>query len=119
MDPGRVWYPPMSALPGEYTLNDLVVWSQGSARRSLAEWLPGGRGTDRGAAEVELVNSFVEEFFPLVSDPGAEWSYSLGVAEKVLHDLLNEEHEAAWPEDESGQLALVESLLDAERERRG
>lgn len=119
IDPETVWHPPIDALPGEYTLNDLVAWTRGRGAAELGPLLGDLRQTEPGTAAVELVNGFVEDFFPLVSDEGAEWTYTLGVAEKVLHDLLNEEYEAEWPADEAGQLALVESLLEQEAERRG
>lgn len=110
-DPNLESYPPIDAKPGEYTLNDQVVWAQGRAKKNLGEWLPLGRGTERGVNEVDLVNGFVEELFPLVSDEGAEWSYSLGPAEKVLHDFLN--GDLPWPEELSyeEQIAYVEGVL--------
>lgn len=90
------------------------MWSQSQARSGLASWLPGGKGTDRGAFEVDLVNSFVDEIIPLVSEEGGEWTYRLGAAEKVLHDLLN--GDIPWPEDVSyeEQIAYVEGLLEEE-----
>lgn len=117
LDPTGPFFPSIDAKPGEYTLNDMVEWSQGAARRSLAEWLPQNKGTDRGVLEVELVNGFVDQFFPLVSDEGAEWERSLGVAEQVLHDLLNEEYDAEWPETEAEQIAFVERLVKERLER--
>jgi hypothetical protein len=111
IDPDTVWFPPTGVHPDDYTLNDLVEMTNKSARRALAEWLPEGKGTDRGSVEVELVNEFVEDFFPRISDEGAEWEYSLGPAEKVLHDLLDEVYESVWPENEEEQIAFVENLL--------
>ncbi len=99
------------------TINDLVVWSQANARSELAKFLPLGRGTERGALEVELANSLPYDLLPVLSDPGAEWSTSLGPAEKLLHDLLSED--IAWPEDLAyeDQIAFVENLLQAYQER--
>jgi len=119
IDPDTIWFPPMAAEPGEYTIDDMVRWIQSNSRESLAAWLPGEKGTDLGAFDVDLVNSFVEDLFPVLSDEGAEWSHSLSADQKVLHDLLNED--VAWPEDATyeEQIAFVESLLEVYRERGG
>lgn len=112
LDPDRMWYPPTGTNPGDMTVDDLFKWSTESARRSLANWLPEGKGTDRGAFEVDLVNSFVEELFPIISDEGAEWAYSLGPAETLLHDLLDEV--IPIPDELQGDelVAWVQDLLD-------
>lgn len=116
INPDGVFYPPIDAKPGEYTLNDAVEWAGGAARRSLAGFLAPGKGTDRGAVEVELVNGFVDDLFPLVSDEGGEWSYTLGPAEKVLHDLLNEEYPEIEDMDPEQLLYFIERLLEMEAE---
>lgn len=118
IDPDKVWSPPIDAGPGDYTLNDLVEYTRGAGKVQLVPLMNDLYQTETGVAAVELVNGFVEDFFPLVSDDGAEWSYALGVAEKVLHDLLNEEYDDAWPEDPAAQEAFVEELLRQEAERR-
>jgi hypothetical protein len=117
IDPNKLWYPPIDALPGEYTLDELVKWSQKSAREGLAEWLPAGKGTDRGAMEVELVNSFVEELFPVLSDEGAEWSYSLGPDQKLIHDILSEDLVCPDGLSEDEQLVWCADRLAEYRER--
>lgn len=89
-DPDQIWYPPIDARPGEYTLNDLVEFYRSSSVKGLRDWIPQGKGTDRGALEVELVNDFVDEFFLQVLEEGAELTYTLGPAEMLLHDVLNE-----------------------------
>lgn len=116
MDPDSVWGPPIDAEPGEYTLNDLVKFGRENSIAGLRSWLPEGKGTWRGSFEVELVNSFVEELFPLLSDEGGEWKDELGPDEKLLHDLLNED--IAWPAelDYNGQIAWVENMLQEYRE---
>lgn len=89
-DPDKLWYPPIDGRPGEYTLNDLVEFYRKSSIEGLRDWLPQSKGTDRGALEVELVNDFVDEFIPTVLEEGGEMTYSLGPAERLLHDVLNE-----------------------------
>lgn len=111
-DPDRLYYPPIGALPGEYTLNDLVAHYQQSSVQAVREWLPQGKGTDRGAVEVDLVNSFVDDFMPLVLEDGAQLTYSIGPAEKLLHDILDEQTE--YP-DEGGyeeQIAWCNAQLE-------
>jgi len=91
IDPDRVWYPPIGARPGEYTLNDLVEWASKNARSGLGGFLGPGRGTERGEVEVDLVNGLVADFFPLVSDPGFEFESHLSGDSKLLHDILSED----------------------------
>jgi len=97
------------------TMNDQVEFIKSNARHSLAAWLPSGKGTDRGAFEVDLVNSFIYDLFPILSDPGAEWSYSLSYDQRLLHDLLSET--IAWPEGASDQevLSWIERKLEEYR----
>ncbi len=116
IDPDAASYPPMGAKPGEYTLNDLVVSQQQSSRAALAGWLPEGKGTDRGVIEVEMVNEFVEDFFPLVSEEGAEWEFKMDIANKVLHDLLNEEYPEIEDMDAAELEAFVLDLLEGAQE---
>jgi len=101
------------------TMNDQVEFIKSNARHSLAAWLPSGKGTDRGAFEIDLVNSFIYDLFPILSDPGAEWSYSLSYDQRLLHDLLSES--ISWPEGISydEQVAWVEARLKEYRERGG
>jgi hypothetical protein len=91
IDPDIGYYPLPGSRYGEYSLNELVEVSGRRARKGLGVWLPEGKGTERGVVEVGLVNQFVDEFFPLVSDPGAEWEYKLGPDQLLVHDILNED----------------------------
>lgn len=115
IDPDTTWFPPVGAEPGEYTLDDLFRYSIGSGRRSLASWLPENKGTDRGTLEVDLVNSFVHDLFPLLSDPGAEWSYHLSYDQKLLHDLLDESLTIPEGLSEEETLAWLDMMLEEYR----
>lgn len=116
LNPDQLWLPPGVERAGEVSLNEYVGFCRDAGRAGLGSWLPDLKGSEAGVTAVQMVNEFVDELFPLLSEDGAEWEYSLSYDQKVLHDLLSESIE--WPEEASydEQVAFVQGLLDEYRE---